>query len=481
MNIFEINLRKHIPEVIEIYSEIFGRENKKQIAEKINSAYYVYYLTDEGVKRYKNYLLDCKAKKLYVKYLRELGIDIPENDEAISHLIGKYVDKTALSIPSEVPLYGVAPFFIKYDNPSNEEIARRNKINFINAFRGEEYEEIDEWSFDEFCKSQEYIEFLKQIKPYYDEYKKIEKEYRRYEAEIAPIYDEYIKREEKRKSTFDDEELDYIYNSDEFKRNFDTDLISEEYKRKLAKSMLLQKVAVCPTKLKRGNREKYISIMLYTPRNDAGGVLDFIYLHEMCHIIGIRNNRVGFETEVSNQSAINLYNSKYRKYERLNETVTDMIAGEALEIAKEKELYFFENKKYAKAEGHKNSNTSEINKKILQPLYDMYRKEILEVMLTGDRQKFIEKIGTENFEEINDILNKVDYLVYEGLMKSLKKKEREKNKKENANVKEYKEQLKRLKKVYARIDEKNKHKNERENVKKNRSGITNQEEEQEER
>ena len=90
----------------------------------------------------------------------------------------------------------------------------------------------------------------------------------------------------------------------------------------------------------------------------------------------------------------------------------------------------------------------------------MYRKEILEVMLTGDRQKFIEKIGTENFEEINDILNKVDYLVYEGLMKILKKKE--KNKKENANVKEYREQLKRLKKVYARIDEKNKHKDERE-------------------
>ena len=63
----------------------------------------------------------------------------------------------------------------------------------------------------------------------------------------------------------------------------------------------------------------------------------------------------------------------------------------------------------------------------------------------------------------------------------MKKKEREKNKKETANVKEYREQLKRLKKVYARIDEKNKHKNERENVKKNRSGITNQEEEQEER
>ena len=226
--------------------------------------------------------------------------------------------------------------------------------------------------------------------------------------------------------------------------------------------MLLQNVAVCPTKLKRENREKYISIMLYTPKNDAGGVLDFIYLHEMCHIIETRNDRVGFETEVSKQPAINLYNSKYRKYERLNETVTDMIAGEALEIAKEKELYFFEDKKYAKAEGHENINTSEINKKILQPLYDMYRKEILEVMLTGDRQKFIEKIGTENFEEINDILNKVDYLVYEGLMKSLKKKEREKNKKENANVKEYREQLKRLKKVYERIDEKNKHKDERE-------------------
>lgn len=107
---------------------------------------------------------------------------------------------------------------------------------------------------------------------------------------------------------------------------------------------------------------------------------------------------------------------------------------------------------YLTAEGHENINTSEINKKILQPLYDMYRKEILEVMLTGDRQKFIEKIGTENFEEINDILNKVDYLVYEGLMKSLKKKEREKNKKENANVKEYREQLKRLRKVYARVN-----------------------------
>lgn len=34
MNIFEINLRKHIPEVIEIYSEIFGRENKNKLLKK---------------------------------------------------------------------------------------------------------------------------------------------------------------------------------------------------------------------------------------------------------------------------------------------------------------------------------------------------------------------------------------------------------------------------------------------------------------
>ncbi len=479
MNIFEINLRKHIPEVIEIYSEIFGRENKKQIAEKINSAYYAYYITVEGVKSYKYYLLDCKAKELYVKYLKELGIDIPESENEISHLVGKYVDKTALSIPSAVPLYGVAPFFIKYDNPANDEIAKRNKIDFINAFRGEKHKEIDEWSFDEFCKSQEYIEFLQKIRPYYDEYKKIENEYRKYEAKIAPTYDEYIKREEKRKKSFKGEELDYIYNSDEFKRNFDTDLISEEYKRNFAISMLQQKVAVYPTKLKRGNKEEYISIMLYTPKKDAGGALDFIYLHEMCHIIGTRNNRVGFETELSNQTDMNPYNSQYRKYERLNETVTDMIAGEALEIAKENELYFFESKTDAKAKGYENINTSEINKKILQPLYNTYRKEILEVMLTGNKQGLLEKIGEENFEEINDILNKVDYLVCEGLIKSVENKEQDK--KEDANVKEYREQLKRLKKVYARIDEKNKHKNERENVKKNRDGIANQEKKQEER
>ena len=62
MNIFEIDLRKYIPEVIEIYSEIFGRENKKQIAEKINSAYYVYYLTVEGVKCYK-----LQSKKIICK------------------------------------------------------------------------------------------------------------------------------------------------------------------------------------------------------------------------------------------------------------------------------------------------------------------------------------------------------------------------------------------------------------------------------
>ena len=51
-----------------------------------------------------------------------------------------------------------------------------------------------------------------------------------------------------------------------------------------------------------------------------------------------------------------------------------------LSIKMPKKFNFFENKKYAKAEGHENINTSEINKKILQPLYDMYRKEYLEII-----------------------------------------------------------------------------------------------------
>ena len=70
----------------------------------------------------------------------------------------------------------------------------------------------------------------------------------------------------------------------------------------------------------------------------------------------------------------------------------------------------------------------------------------------GNRNIIYEIVGKENFEELNDIVNKVEHLLSQGLKNKLQQKDY----KEQIVI-EYNEQLQRIKQVYSNMGKYQKH------------------------
>ena len=122
-----------------------------------------------------------------------------------------------------------------------------------------------------------------------------------------------------------------------------------------------------------------------------------------------------------------------------------MFTIEAKEYLRKKEIYLIEEKKYVNNEWN-NRNTGLVTKNILRPLLERYRSVVIDAKINGDRNILSSYIGDYNFEELIDIVNKVDYLWKRGLDYKLN------NDKDNEDVIEYYKQLDRVKEIYKNID-----------------------------
>ena len=162
----------------------------------------------------------------------------------------------------------------------------------------------------------------------------------------------------------------------------------------------------------RGKDGKPIGVMFLPISKELDGQVEFAFLHECGHIIDISN----FEA-----NGFDLYGdfhyanpSDYREYERFNEALTDIFALEVIDVLHDANIYFAEGKNDLV------SNTEEINttfqmKEIVRVLLDNYRDEIIYSKLTGDYSVLFNKVGKDNFEKFNNIINQVQCLIDGGL------------------------------------------------------------------
>ena len=93
-----------------------------------------------------------------------------------------------------------------------------------------------------------------------------------------------------------------------------------------------------------------------------------------------------------------------------------------------------------------NNNTALITKNLLQPLVSKFRKQVIRAKVNADHKELIRYIGKDNFEELVDAVNKVDYLSRNGVVSKIN------TSPEDEMVKEYFEQVERAKKIYSNID-----------------------------
>ena len=195
------------------------------------------------------------------------------------------------------------------------------------------------------------------------------------------------------------------------------------------------------------NKNELISIMFYTVGVNGGGYLFNSFVHESGHIIDQNQKGSGFESadDFNEDSAKNPYDKTFRKYEKINETLNDIFTIEAVNYLQSQGIYLIEPKEYTKMDAS-NVNTSSLNKEILKPLIERFRKQVIKAKVNSEPQELIKYIGEDNFEELVDVVNKVDYLSRNGVKIKIDKSP------EDPMVIDYYEQVERAKHIYNNID-----------------------------
>lgn len=197
------------------------------------------------------------------------------------------------------------------------------------------------------------------------------------------------------------------------------------------------------------NCDSIIPFLCYTVRPSSGGCLAFALFHEFGHVIDYNDNGSAFESAeelLKDSDKGNPYSKKYRYYERFNEAINDIFTLEAIKILNSKGIYLLEEKNLT-SRYLEDVNTSKIVKDMIRPLIKKFRKQVVTVKLTSIRSELTDYVGEENFNELVDAVNKVDYLVSLGLREMLAAR------RETALVRDYYKELDRVSKIYVKMDE----------------------------
>ncbi len=191
------------------------------------------------------------------------------------------------------------------------------------------------------------------------------------------------------------------------------------------------------------DNNEFISIMFFTIRKYDGGHLAFAFIHEISHIIDQNEKGSGFE---SVNDLKNPYDDKFRKYEKFSETLNDIFSMEANEFLQSQGIYLIEPKEFTSLDVS-NCNTALNTKNLLYPLIKMFRPQVIKAKVTAEPEELVKYIGKDNFENLVDAVNKVDYLVRNGIAFKIDKFP------EDSMVKEYFEQVERVRQIYINIDD----------------------------
>lgn len=187
----------------------------------------------------------------------------------------------------------------------------------------------------------------------------------------------------------------------------------------------------------------YSSIMYYTIVGSMFGNLDFCLLHEFGHVIDQNNDKIGLEAQIELSSVVD---DRYRKYEILNEVLTDIYAIDAKKYLENKGIYLMENDTISEKD-ESDFNTSMYLKKLLEPFVNKYRKYISKSKIKSSPEELYNYIGESNYEELNDIINRLQKIIEEYYISG------ENEKEDIESRKDYIDEVNKLNKLYASMDE----------------------------
>lgn len=223
--------------------------------------------------------------------------------------------------------------------------------------------------------------------------------------------------------------------------------------------MLNSYTCLIPNYVKNGDNIE-LSPLVFISSNMETSSFDCRLVHECNHLYestltnveGSRINTVVGWDRISNDiaevSEVEFSNNDKRQYEMFNEIINELIAQDITAIMHENGTYLCGDEQTA-------GKTSQSGYQMLAPLvlafYQAFKPEIIASRKTGDLTPIFEKIGEENFEKINNLINSFNerfagmkiYAVYSAM----------RNKKETQDLKDYYEYMSKRDEIYSQIKE----------------------------
>lgn len=432
------------PITFETYQSFCQTEEYSEIYKKIQLYLKIY---DKICDEYENYLKQIESLKEYVK----------EEEQRSKKIFEDKFKKIYFQVEKDLPDGIIKYFETKHMQPEQRgkklvsgSLIENALIEYFSSTSEKKLGEQDKFSQDIIYKFRRFffqnfeLEFPKQRydfkseKEYYEYYIKIVKEKGMNISKELADKMKKLKKEEYKKAI---EEIEL--NNPKLLENvkiFGWTEEEQESQLREAYEKYLKNQSVCI--LPKEEKQRKVPIVLFTPRETEFGKMDYVFLHEVCHAIEFNdmkdgNTKSGFDLLI-NDTVNNQYVDR-RKYEILNEAITDIFAIEARKKSYKKGQYILEPELISDYDVE-NHNTPNIIKQILKPIVKKYKEQIIKARITGDNTELFETIGKENFEELNDLINKIFSLEEEI---RLDKKE---NKIEYSNV------LSMVNQIYMKID-----------------------------
>lgn len=406
-------LLKQIHEYLELYKNL--DKKKEKYYKKIQK--YKDYVYSENKR--KERIMDLKRCELY----QEIESKLPESLR--KHLNSKYqtLEQKSRSLFPDLDEKNYIEFFSKEDEDSLE-----TENDTIYAMRLLYLEKVgiynDLYVYDN--SKEKYKECLNQPNT----------------KEFIPSFELVDRITKAREKKYEEGIKEFIFTSQTFLKNFGW-LDNLEQTKEYLYALICKRTRVANISLADENGS-YPAIF-FTVRPSYNGVLDIAYIHEFIHaLLYFSLYNIGWGTGfdyMCDNPILNPYRKDKRKYERLNETITDIYAVKVKNILHKKGIYLFEPKELTNEDKSEWNNTSPIVRKMLVPFLETFHHEIILSLLTANHSILLDKIGSDNFEELNDCINKVDYLIICGL-------DLEHPEHKPELVIEYKKEMSRLEEIY---------------------------------
>lgn len=153
---------------------------------------------------------------------------------------------------------------------------------------------------------------------------------------------------------------------------------------------------------------------------------DQTIIHELNHLVeyriikiiteiletGVSESHVMTETGFNNHNEEYIKELKRLKYELFNETINEILTSEITALMHSKGIYLFTEESDLSEELKKNATKCLyiLSSPLVNDFYREFKKEIIHARMTGDRKILYDKVGKENFEELNNLIN--EFYIY---------------------------------------------------------------------